>query len=1259
MSIRIKLLALISFTLITFLGIGLYAMSVYHSTLVDEQNIRQDTNQAIELAHQTDAQFHLQLNAWKNVLLRGTEASKYHDYLQHYYQQERETRKEIKQLQEWLSQSESTRELGVNLLNAHLEAGLKFREALRVFNATEVNPGQVTDLYVAGAEDTTSMLLQKITQQLKHDRDVQVDSLTEHRRDQENLLITLVIATVLFSFIAFLWLMDKNIVRPAAQAAQLTDIMRHAERVTKLGAWDWDSRSKTHYWSNGMYVLLGLDRQQKPSLDLFLDSISEHDREHVQDLVEHAQKNKLPFELEIRIPRPGEKERVALLRGQVTRINNSDHVRLTSILYDITERMQAREQVIQSETKFRTLFETAGDAIVVIKDAQFIDCNPQALSLYGCTRDELLGKTPMDFSTPTQYDGRESNVAAPEMIQTAMTKGSTHTFPWRHCKLDGTPFDAEVTLNRIEIDGEPCIQGIVRDVTLRKRTEEAIKNIATGVSSMTGEDFFNQLVIYLSKLFDTKYAFIGLLDSTNPKLINTLAVSVEGVISDNINYSLDSTPCANVIGQGTCTHASGVQAEFPDDLLLQEMGVDSYIGTPLFDATGNPLGLIVLLHDKPLQQIEWIGEILQIFASRAAAELERVRAEKVSLKQSEQLRASIESMPGYYYMYNADGTLAFSNQAFLDFYGISQKDFGHFRIATNIHPDDLHRVNDAIETIMETGETHILELRTTGKDGQYRPFLATGARVILDGQPHLVGSAIDISDRVRAEHDLFIKERAMEAAAEGMMLTAFGEGNPIVYANQAMIDLTGYSREELLGANPNIFQGPDTDPAAVEKLRDAIRQQQSCHIEILNYRKDGSTFWNELTITPVTNETGEVTHFIGTQLDVTERRQTERALRESQKMEAVGQLAGGIAHDFNNQLGIVIGYLDFLRGHLANEDKASKWVDTATQATLRCMDLTRQLLTFARNKVKETTVADLNQELAKMDTLITRAITPAITVQTFPDENLWPVAIDPGEFQDAILNLVINARDAMPQGGQLIIETTNKLVDVQYASLNPDLTPGEYVQVMVSDSGEGMDKAVAERVFEPFFTTKSEGKGTGLGLAMVYSFAKRYKGIIKVYSEPRVGTTFRLYLPRVEASPDIETGKATLASPPKGSETVLIVDDEVDLLRLAEQYLQHLGYRTLTVDNPQDALQMLAQHSDIDLLFSDVVMPGNMNGYALAEQAVKSKPKLKVLLTSGFTSNAIAVNGQAKFTANILHKPYRQYDLAQRVRDVLDQRLQT
>ena len=801
-----------------------------------------------------------------------------------------------------------------------------------------------------------------------------------------------------------------------------------------------------------------------------------------------------------------------------------------SIIRDLSERKHAQEKIEQSENKFRTLFDNASDAIVLLKNGHFIDCNPTALEVFQCQREDIIDSSPLTFSPPLQYDGQKSADKAKEKIDAALN-GIAQRFDWRHSHLDGSTFDAEVSLNRIELDGEPTIQGIVRDITTRKRAEDAIKNIAAGVSAEIGEAFFRHLVVNLSKLFNANYVYIGVLDEKDAMRINTLAVAMDGVVADNFSYHLSGTPCANVVGQKTCIYHGELQQQFPKDERLKNLGVEIYIGTPLFDALGNPVGLITLLYDKTQQQIEWTGEILQIFAARASAELERVRAEQ----------------------------------------------------------------------------------------------------------------------------ELFVKERAMEAATEGILLLDATKNNSIIYANRAMEIITGYSRFELLGHNLRVFEGPATEIETTTQLRDAVANRLACQVVIQNYRKDGTPFWNEVTITPVQNESGEVTHFIATQMDVTNRHHTEEALRRSQKMEAVGQLAGGVAHDFNNQLGIIIGYLDFLHDHLEDQDKPKQWVETATQATLRCMDLTRQLLAFSRQQSRETKVTDLNRELAGMETLIARSVTPSVTVQTFLGDDLWPVDIDPGEFRDVILNLAINARDAMPGGGHLIIETTNMIVETTYSNLNPGLPAGNYVHLMVSDTGCGMDKATLERAFEPFFTTKPEGKGTGLGLAMVYGFVNRYGGHIKLYSEPQVGTTFNVYLPRAAQSEESAIAETVDDILPGGSETILIVDDEIDLLQLAELYLLNAGYRTYTAKSAQEALKQLSQHPNIDMLFTDVVMPGDINGYTLAEQIVSIKPEIKVLLTSGFTANILAVNGQARFAAHLLRKPYRRADLVKHVRIVLDQ----
>jgi nitrogen-specific signal transduction histidine kinase/CheY-like chemotaxis protein len=381
------------------------------------------------------------------------------------------------------------------------------------------------------------------------------------------------------------------------------------------------------------------------------------------------------------------------------------------------------------------------------------------------------------------------------------------------------------------------------------------------------------------------------------------------------------------------------------------------------------------------------------------------------------------------------------------------------------------------------------------------------------------------------------------------------------------------------------------------------------------------------------------------------------ALRRSQKMDAIGQLTGGIAHDFNNLMAIILGNIELLKQLDINDDRLQKRLLAINKAAERAADLTRQLLGFSRTSAAEQTITDINQVIASMDNLIARSLTPEIRLEQRFADNLWLTKIDPGDFEDALLNLSLNARDAMRGHGHLIIETRNAtLDDVIYCLQNPDLVSGDYVEIAISDDGEGMSLEQQEHIFEPFFTTKDEG--TGLGLAMVFGFIKRSEGCINVYSEPGIGTTFKLYLPRAEDEIQQSMEKATeeITRLFHGHETVLVVDDEEGLLELARQLLEDQGYRVLTAANGKEALDQLANEPVVDLLFSDVVMPGGINGYELAEQATSQYAQLKVLLTSGYTEKAVAHNGQSRFDANLLSKPYNQSELLKRVRATLDNR---
>ena len=385
------------------------------------------------------------------------------------------------------------------------------------------------------------------------------------------------------------------------------------------------------------------------------------------------------------------------------------------------------------------------------------------------------------------------------------------------------------------------------------------------------------------------------------------------------------------------------------------------------------------------------------------------------------------------------------------------------------------------------------------------------------------------------------------------------------------------------------------------------------------------------------------------------RERAERAQRRSQKMDAIGQLTGGIAHDFNNLLGIIMGNLELLEDSLEVDDEMLKRIQAIEKAGSRAATLTRQLLSFSRSEAKHITTININTAISEMSEIITRSLTPEIKVKYTVCDDLWLTEIDNGDFCDALLNLCINARDSITGHGSLRVETHNVILGEAFCKKNLGSVPGEYIDVVVGDTGEGIADDMKDRIFEPFFTTKDQGKGTGLGLAMVYAFVKRSNGYIKCDSEVGIGTTFHIYLPKKEgAELSAQVGAKKKEHVPYGEETVLIVDDEEALKDLAEIILEAQGYYVFTASDGIQALDVLEKHPEVDLLFSDIVMPNGLNGYELAERAVSMKPSIKVLLTSGFAGDSESQGSYEKFKENMINKPYSQTELLKKIRATLD-----
>jgi PAS domain S-box-containing protein len=464
----------------------------------------------------------------------------------------------------------------------------------------------------------------------------------------------------------------------------------------------------------------------------------------------------------------------------------------------------------------------------------------------------------------------------------------------------------------------------------------------------------------------------------------------------------------------------------------------------------------------------------------------------------------------------------------------------------------------------------------------------------------------------------------------------------------------GYTSAEMIGHSIKILLPPDRLHEEDEILQRIKRGETVDHIESVRRRKDGKSIHVSLKISPIKDASGKIVGASKIARDITEKIQMERQLQHSQKMDALGQLTGGIAHDFNNLLGIILGNLDLLEDSSAGNETTLDQVQTAQRAAARGADLTRRLLSFARMETLKPSSVSLNSLTQNMITMAIRALGPEIKVTTQFDDSLPHVFVDTAGLESALLNLVLNARDAMPKGGSITISTRLANLDSTYAPVQAgDLKAGWYACASVADTGQGMSKETLDRVFEPFFTTKPRGKGTGLGLAMVYGFVKQSGGTVRIYSELDLGTTVSMYLPLVEAHSEQETAVAEAHSAAKLYGTVLVVDDEPDLLKIAVAYLTEMGCAALKAIDGAAALEIVQREKKIDLMVTDIIMPGGMNGVELAQRVHELSPEIKIIYTSGFAAEALAERRMSLVNGPLLRKPYQRAEFRAIVRSVL------
>jgi two-component system cell cycle sensor histidine kinase/response regulator CckA len=524
----------------------------------------------------------------------------------------------------------------------------------------------------------------------------------------------------------------------------------------------------------------------------------------------------------------------------------------------------------------------------------------------------------------------------------------------------------------------------------------------------------------------------------------------------------------------------------------------------------------------------------------------------------------------------------------------------------------------------------------------------------VDGKKVIQCNVRDITAHKRIEEALVRLRKAVDASGEVIFMT--NREGIVTFINPEFTRLYGYTEDEVVGkVTPRILKSGTMQPESYLSFWTEILEKRIAKGEMVNKTKAGKLVTVESSANPILDEQGNITGFLAIQRDATARKQLEDQLRQAQKMEAIGRLAGGVAHDFNNLLTIISGYGQLILGALPEKDPLRTQLTEVLKASERATSLTRQLLAFGRRQVLAPRVLDLNEVIVDTEKMLRRLIGEDIELVTVPGRELSHVKADPGQIEQVILNLALNARDAMPKGGRLTIEASSVTLDEVYADQHISVQPGPYVMLAVSDTGCGMDRETQAHLFEPFFTTKEKGKGTGLGLATVYGIVKQSGGYIWVYSEPGQGTTFKVYLPKIQ-----EPVEATQAPPAErvsagGSETILLVEDDSSVRSLVHAVLEPRGYKLLVARNGDDALFLCEQHKGpIHLLLTDVVMPG-MSGRELAERLSPLHREMKILYMSGYTDNAIVHHGVLEANVRFLQKPFSPPALASKVRTVLNE----
>jgi PAS domain S-box-containing protein len=939
---------------------------------------------------------------------------------------------------------------------------------------------------------------------------------------------------------------------------------------------------------------------------------------------------------------------------------------------------RARLALARSEARFAHLVENAADAILFVRpDGRIVRANQRAADLYGYTREQIATLRVHDLYRPEQAHLVRARMAA-------VQARTSFVFEAEHRGRDGSPIAVEVASRFFELDDEGVFVSLVRDIRERKRAEaraallnRTLRTLAE-INQLSAREpdrdrLLQEACRALVEHGGFRMAWIGLHDAQSGWVVPAAWAGEEAGYLSGLAITSDARNPAGRGPVGTslreartvCVADTSSDESFePFRGPALERGFRSVTATPI-RVRGEVAGVLALYSGEPgapssdvLPLIEQLaGDIGFAFEAREARR-ERDEAAARLAESRDFLQALVDSSSAAIFTLRPDGRVGeVWNPAAERMFGWRREEVvgAPLPIVDAEHQDEFRALREHVLEGQAIAQVEVGRVRRDGTPVE----LSVAASPLHDAEGRTTGVlavALDVSERVRQESELRQLSAAVEQSPAAIVIT--DTRSRIEYVNRAFTLQTGWTREEVIGRNPSLLKSGHHPPEFYAALYAALARGDEYHAEMLNRRKDGTLFWERAAMSPIRDPRGRITHYLAVKEDITQRRESEAALRrtqeqlaQSQKLEAVGRLAGGIAHDFNNLLGVIIGHGELAEASFARHPDARRRLQQILDAARRAAGLTRQLLAFSRRQVLEPRVLDLNAVVAETGDLLRRLIGEDVSLVSELDPALGRVRVDPGQLSQILVNLAVNARDAMPRGGTLRVVTSNADVDEAFASAHEPIRPGRYVQLVVADTGVGMDEAVRSRAFEPFFTTKPEGEGSGLGLSTVYGIVKQSGGYVWLDSAPGRGATITIHLPRVDAPLD-----APATPPPagrRGSETVLVVEDQDSLRDLICEMLADAGYSVLAAADGLLALETSAGHpGPIDLLVTDVIMPG-INGRELLDRVRDARPGLRALFISGYTNDAIARSGARIEGASLLEKPFGRDDLLRAVREAL------